>query len=133
LDISLRFIVAIAVTVFTELFTEISLFFDRKVNVFSDMLKDTELLTPFTNTLHSVISKELFDIVVLVYPLSDIKNMLGDDKYNVFINRIMHKLDKIIRCTSKFQNVENIKPLQVNDEFKSPMYKTTKVKITKNF
>jgi len=116
-----------------ELFTEISTFFDRKVSVFSDMLKDTELLTPFVNTLHSVISKELFDIVVLVYPLSDIKNMLGKDRYNVFINRIMHKLDKIIKSTSKFQNVDNIKPLQVNDEFKSPMYKTSKVKISKNF
>lgn len=116
-----------------ELFAEISSFFDRKVTVFSDVLKDTELLTPFVNTLHSVISKELFDIVILVYSLDDIKNMLGDNKYNVFINRIMHKLDKIIKTTSKFQNVSNIKPLQINDEFKSPMYKTTKVKINKNF
>jgi hypothetical protein len=44
----------------------------------------------------------------------------------------MHKLEIIIKGTNKFQNPENIKPLLVNDELKSPELTPSRIQIEKN-
>jgi len=95
-------------------------FFSKKDGTFIDLLEDTNQLIPFLFVIEKLISTDLLNGEMLSNP----EEFLDDEKYQILINRIVHRYKIISGNNSKFQNKDNIKPLKVNDEFKSPMYKT---------
>jgi len=107
------------------LFTIISEKFGKNITKFIDMLSYTDLFVPFMNVLNSLVEYDSIDF--------DGIDVNSDDMmFKLLINKIMKKLQFIISSTDKFQNKENIKPLLVNDELKSPMYRKEKVIITES-
>jgi hypothetical protein len=111
------------------IFAEIAHNFGKVISTFTDMLAYTSLLVPFSMVLGSLISQGRIDSEQMSQTLPALELSMGSMGFKVLLNRIMHKLEVIIRGTDKFQNVENIKPLLVNDEFKSPELRPSKVQI----
>ncbi len=111
------------------IFTEIAQNFGKVVTTFTDMLAYTGLLVPFTMVLNTLITQGKISPELLVQSLPALTLSLGAMGFKLLMNRIMHKLEIVIKGTDKFKNKENIKPLLVNDELKSPELKPEKVKI----
>lgn len=111
------------------LFTEIAKNFGKVIGTFTDMLAYTSLLIPFSMVLSSLITKGTITSEVLSQSLPALELSLGTFGFKMLLNRIMHKMEIIIKGTNKFQNPENIKPLLVNDEFKSPELRFSKVRV----
>lgn len=107
------------------LFIIISEKFGKDITKFIDMLSYTDLFVPFMNVLNSLVEYDSIN-----FDSIDVNS--NDMKFKLLINKIMKKLEFIISSTDKFQNKENIKPLLVNDELKSPMFRKEKVIITES-
>lgn len=107
------------------LFKEISNNFSKSIIRFSDMISYTPLLVPFNTVLMSLMNQGKLTIGML----NELPNMTDNLNYKMLINRIMHKLEIIVSSTDKFQNTDNIKPLLVNWDLKSPELRPDKVKI----
>ena len=122
--------IMISILSLKRIFNDICKNFDRKINLVTDMLSYTELFIPFVNVLLSIINNKLIDTTLISNKsFNDLKD--SDIKYKMIINRILHKLLVVVNNVSKFQNVKNSNILRVNDEFKSPMFKTTKIQNNK--
>jgi len=98
---------------------------EQKIESFNDMLERTGLLVPFISIINNQIKNNLLNPDLLIGTIKEFQDTLGDLKFKVFLNKILRKLDIITKATNKFQNKDNAKPLRVNDEFKSPAFKTT--------
>lgn len=109
------------------LFAEISINFGKTISTFSDMLSYTSLLVPFSLVLSSLITQGRIDTDIFSQSISSLKISLGSMGFKLLLNKIMHKLEIIINSTNKFQKSENIKPLLINDELKSPEIKSIRV------
>jgi ankyrin repeat protein len=107
------------------LFTIISEKFGKDIIKFIDMLSYTDLFIPFMNVLNILVEQNSIDFDNIDINSNDMKSKL-------LIDKIMKKLQFIINSTDKFQNKDNIKPLLVNDELKSPRFKKEKVFITES-
>ena len=114
------------------IFSEIAKNFGKVITTFSDMLAYTSLLVPFSMVLNSLLTQDLIDGKLLVQSLPALAVSLGAIGFKLLFNRIMHKLEVLIQGTDKFRNIENIKPLLVNDELKSPYLRPNKVQIQKD-
>ena len=115
------------------IFAEIAQNFGKVISTFTDMLAYTSLLVPFSMVLGSLITQGNITSDLLSKSLPALELSLGAIGFKMLLNRIMHKLEIIIKGTNKFQNPENIKPLLVNDEFKSPELRPDKAQIQKNY
>jgi hypothetical protein len=112
-----------------EIFAEVAHNFGKVISTFTDMLAYTSLLVPFSMVLSSLISQGRIDSELMSQSFPALEVSMGSMAFKLLLNRIMHKLEIIIKGTDKFQNPENIKPLLVNDELKSPELRTNKVQI----
>ena len=109
------------------LFSEVAKNFGKVISTFSEMLAYTSLLVPFSMILNSLITQGTVTSELLSQSLPAITVSLGATGFKLLISRIMHKLEILIKGTDRFKNAENIKPLLVNDEFKSPELKLNRV------
>ena len=100
---------------------------EDKIESFIDMLGRTNVLVPFLSIISNQITNNLLNPNLLIGTIKDYQDALGELKFKVFLNRIIRKLDVVTSSTNKFQNKNNIKPLKVNDVFKSPAFKTEDV------
>ncbi len=114
------------------IFAEIAQNFGKVISTFTDMLAYTSLLVPFSMVLGSLITQGRIDSELLSQSLPALQVSMGAMGFKLLLNRIMHKLEIIIKGTDKFQNPENIKPLLVNDELKSPELRPNRVQIENN-
>lgn len=108
-----------------KLFIDISKKLNKNITNFVDMISYIELFVPFNTVLLSLLNQEKITIETLI-------NLFNSDdkiKYDLLIYRVIHRLNVLIDKTDKFQNRENIKPLLVNWEFKSPELKPNKIKL----
>ena len=121
------------ITTIKGIFAEIAKNFGKQVTTFSNMLAYTSLLVPFSMVLDSLLTQGLIDGELLVQSLPALEVSLGNVGYKLLFNRIMHKLEILIQGTDKFRNSENIKPLLVNDEWKSPELRPKKIQIVKDY
>jgi hypothetical protein len=121
------------ITTTKGLFAEIAQNFGKVISTFSEMLSYTALLVPFSMVLNNLIQQGTITTELLSQSLPAIAVSIGAMGFKLLLNRIMHKLEIIIKGTDKFRNKENIKPLLVNDELKSPLLKPVKVKIQDEF
>jgi len=117
------------ITTTKGLFSEIAQNFGKVISTFSEMLSYTALLVPFSMVLNNLILNGTITSELLSQSLPAIIVSIGAMGFKLLLNRIMHKLEIVIQGTDKFRNKENIKPLLVNDELKSPELKPVKVKI----
>ena len=115
------------------IFAEIAHNFGKVISTFTDMLAYTSLLVPFSMVLGSLITQGSISSDLLSQSLPALEVSLGAIGFKMLLNRIMHKLEIIIKGTNKFQNAENIIPLLVNDELKSQELTPGKVQIEKNY
>jgi hypothetical protein len=88
----------------------------KVVSAFVDMLAYTALLVPFMCVLNTLITEKLIDTEYLINSLPALEISLGSMGLKLFLNRIVHRLDII--NSNRFQNIDNVKPLLVNDELK---------------
>ena len=117
------------ITTTKGLFSEVAKNFGAVIDTFTDMLAYTSLLVPFSMVLNSLITKGMITDELLSQSLPALTVSLGAVGFKLLLNRIMHKLQIVIQGTDKFRNRENVKPLVINDELKSPELKPTKVQI----
>jgi hypothetical protein len=117
------------ITTTKGLFSEVAKSFGKVITTFSEMLAYTALLVPFTMVLSSLITQGTVSSDLMRQSLPAISVSLGAVGFKLLISRIMHKLEVLIKGTDKFRNAENIKPLLVNDEFKSPELRPKKIQI----
>lgn len=111
-----------------RLFSDVAKNFGKNIKYTIDMLSYTELFIPFINVTLSLINSKIIDALLFID--NSFNNIKDDDiKYKMILNRILHKLFIIINNNNKFQNVKNSNILRINDEFKSPMYKNTKIQM----
>lgn len=115
------------------LFAEVALNFGKVISTFTDMLAYTSLLVPFSMVLGSLISQGRIDTEIFSQSIPALEVSMGAMGLKLLLNKIMHKLEILIKGTNKFQNPENIKPLLVNDELKSPEFRPGKVQIEKGY
>lgn len=103
---------------------------DKLVDNFLDMISYSGMFVPFMSILDSLIT----DGKISSELMSGEFKILSSDEQQIKLlkYRILHKLDIITKSTNKFQNKDNIKPLLVNDELKSPMYKSENAYIQDN-
>jgi len=99
----------------------------KEVKTFIDMLGETGLLVPFLSIISNQLTNNILNPDLLTGTIKEYQDALGELKFKLFLNRILRKLDIITTGTNKFQNKDNVKPLKVNDEFKSPAFKTEDV------
>ena len=95
----------------------------KELKNFADMLSTTGILVPFLNVFGSLVTNGFINSELFTKELQEIKDELGDTGFKLLLHRILHKLNIMTTNNHKFQNKDNAKPLRVNDEFKSPMYK----------
>ena len=105
---------------------------DRKVESFYDMLQETDFLIPFLHVINHMIVNNRLNINMFTGRFDVIKNYLGQKGFDLLIHNIMKKMNITLGSTNRVQNIENLKPLLVNQEFKSPMYKTGKLDLIDN-
>lgn len=115
-----------------EIFAGIAQKFGKVISTFTDMLTYTSLLVPFSMVLGSLITQGRIDSELMSQTYPALEVSMGSMAFKMLLNKIMHKLEIIIKGTDKFQNPENIKPLLVNDELKSPELRHNKVQIENN-
>lgn len=115
-----------------SIFTIIVKLNNKKIDTFIDMLSYTSLLIPFLNVFNNMVSSGFINSDQLGLPFKEFNESLGETKMKMLINRILHKLNIMTSSTDKFQNKDNNKPLKVNDEFKSPQYKTEDTILSEN-
>ena len=115
------------------IFAEIALNFGKVISTFTDMLAYTSLLVPFSMVLGSLVTQGKITPELMNQSLPALELAMGAIGFKVLLGRIMHKLEILIKGTNKFQNPENVKPLLVNDELKSPELTPNKVQIVKNY
>jgi hypothetical protein len=89
--------------------------FNKDVIYFNDMLEQVDLFIPFMNVLTGMLKNKNIEGSYLKDKL-DIEN----DNSSLLLHRIMHKLIITLGAPNKIQNKENVRPLIINDEFKSP-------------
>lgn len=109
-----------------ELFTSVAKEFGKNILTVTKMLRNTSILISFLSVFKDLLDNKLIDDQWFNNGSDSLKKDIGLDKYKRIIERLMHKIKIIISSTDKFQNVANVKPLLVNDELKSPMYKKIK-------
>ena len=105
---------------------------DRNIESFHDMLKETDFLIPFLHVINHMIVNNRLNINMFTGRFDVIKNYLGQKGFDLLIHNILNKMNVALGSTNRFQNIENLKPLLVNQEFKSPMYKTGKLDLIDN-
>jgi len=91
---------------------------------FEDMLKYTSILVPYISILNTILDSELLNPDMFSVPFEEFKDLLTDMGFQLLLRRILRKLNIMTQNNHKFQNKDNAKPLKVNDEFKSPMFKS---------
>lgn len=101
----------------------------KVVSSFVDMLAYSGILIPFLAVISSLIDNGRISSELFSQSFKTLHITMGAVAIKLLIQKILHKLDKITTTTGKFQNKENIKPLIVNDEFKSPAFKTDRKSI----
>jgi len=112
-------------TTIKNIFKVVASKYDIVINNIYDMLSNTTLLIPFINVLITLIEHQKLNIDILSKPLNDIKNELGDDKYNLMFDRIERKLSIMVSNTSKFKDVKYTEPYRKSHELK-PIHMRTK-------
>ena len=105
---------------------------ERKVESFYDMLKETDFLIPFLYVINNMILNDRLNINMFTGKFDVIKNYLGQKGFDLLIHNIMNKMNVALGSANRIQNIENLKPLLMNQEFKSPMYKTGKLDLKDN-
>lgn len=108
-----------------EILVEIAKDYNLNISTTEDMLFNNQILIPFISVLVSLINYDKLDCKILLKSLSEIKSELGQEKYDLFIDRIDRKLKIMVSGTSKFQNIKNIKPYKTSTEF-NPINQRTK-------
>ena len=104
----------------------------KLVDNFLDMISYSGMLIPFISVLSSLVTDGKVSSELMSGSFKTFALTIGSVSLKLLIHRILHKLDKIVKGTNKFQNKDNIKPLLVNDELKSPMYKSENAYIEDN-
>lgn len=125
-DKDIEDVISIFTNVF-EIYKAILKVSEKDIESFSDMLSDTGLLVPYLSVINNLIDNGFIDSNLFSKSLQEVKDELGEDRFKLLIHRILHKLNILTTNNHKFQNKDNVKPLKVNDEFKSPMYWTEDV------
>lgn len=112
-----------------ELFADLLQSGGKVIESFADMLAYSGILIPFLSVITSLVSNGVIDGELLSQSFNSLKLSLGAIGFKLLLQRIMHKLDKIIRSDNKIKNKDNIKPFKVNDELKSPELKKDKIQV----
>lgn len=112
-------------TTIKNIFKVVAKKYDVIINDIHDVLLNTSLLIPFINVLISLIEQQKLNVDNLSKPLNDIKNELGDDKYNLMFDRIERKLSIMVLNTSKFKDVKYTEPYRKSHGLK-PIHMRTK-------
>lgn len=99
---------------------------DKNIKTFTDVLKNNALLIPYLSVLTTLIDNDRIKTELFAGKFVDFQNEIGEDNFNILVIKIINKMNIITGGTNKLQNKENAKPFLVNDEFKSPMYKSEK-------
>ena len=105
---------------------------DRNVSDFHHMLQETDMLLPFLRVINNMILKDRLNIDMFTGKFDGIKIHLGEKGYDLLIHNILNKMVVIVGADNKVQNKEVLKPFYVNDEFKSPMYKSNPINFNKD-
>lgn len=108
-----------------KVFIDICKKMNKNITNFISMVSYIELFVPFNTALLSLLNQEKITIETLI----NLFNSEDKIKYDLLIYRVIHRLNILIDKTDKFQNRENIKPLLVNWEFKSPELKPDKINL----
>jgi len=105
------------------IFSTITESLEQSTEDFDDMLKYTSLFIPYVSVLIILLEDGLLNVDYLSTEFDEFKELITEFSMKLLIIRISRKLNIMTTSTNKFQNKDNVKPLKVNDEFKSPMYK----------
>jgi hypothetical protein len=105
------------------IFSTITESLEQSTKDFDDMLKYTSLFVPYVSVLIILLEDGLINVDYLSTEFDEFKELITEFGMKLLIIRISRKLNIMTTSTNKFQNKDNVKPLKVNDEFKSPMYK----------
>ena len=108
------------------IFIEVSLLLGKVIERFADMIVYTSVFVPFINILSSLIDNEQLDINLLYQSLDVFKITMGSIAIKLLMNKIIKKLNIMLNHDDKFQNVDNVKPLLVNQQLKAKMFQTDK-------
>ena len=95
----------------------------KVVENFLDMITYTGMFLPFINVITSLTTQGYISANDFTVNFRMLVISLGTLGLKLLLNRILKKLNAAINSTNKFQNKDNMKPLIVDDEFKSPLYK----------
>lgn len=88
--------------------------------LFVSILKKVDVLSSLVSALSSMIVDELVNCSSFGRTYVSFKDEIGNDGYELFISRVTKRMTIQAGSTNRFQNKDNMRPLLINNDFKSP-------------
>ena len=90
---------------------------------FIDIIKNTDVLNNYLFVISDIINIDFIDVRLLSTEFDNFMLKIGDEEYRKLLNRIIHRMKISSENLNRFQNKNNIKPLLINNDLKSPLLK----------
>lgn len=122
-DYELKNIVSVFINL-KNLYIELLTTEQDNVRNFEDIVKNTAMFIPFTNILMSLIRNERLNLEMFLGTYDEMKTFLGEDGFEILKTKITNKMVILVGSTRKIQNPDNLRPYLINNDLKSPLYKS---------